>query len=251
MPFFASGMVHPLRTCPDYMAVSAPLTLSPVPTPFSMSLVVRRFHRMQTGIACSKPTRVIWTRGPTSPREAKPCAETEGQRRVVGGDDDGSGEIVIRTLVLLPWNRTLGSFSTTSRAVLVISFPTMFFFLILSSGHGGRSASSRCLRHHAIWLPGNHLLCHPAFFFPKTCPETTTPSVSVVCGLLILISHTRPPLLNFLFTVTAVPYGIARGMSPLPPRLIRIAHLLGPPRAILLYSDPAASPPLMPRVHIM
>ena len=182
----------------------------------------------------------------------KPKGSKGGCERAVGGDDGGSGEFVIRTLVLLPWNRTLGSCSTTSQTVLVISFPTMFFFLFLSSGHGGRSASSRCLRHHAIWLPGNHLPCHPAFFFfPKTCPETTTPSVSVVCGLLILISHTRPPLLNFLFTVTAVPYGIARGMSPLPPRLIRIAHLLGPPGAILLYSDAAASPPLMPRVDIM
>ena len=99
----------------------------------------------------------------------------------------------------------------------------MFFFLFLSVTY-----RRQCL------LSGNGIITYDLcflgivctlHFFSQDVSRDHLPSVSVVCGAH-LDSHT--PSHPFFIFMRDLLYGIARVISPLPPRLIRIAQLLGP-----------------------
>ena len=140
-----------------------------------MSLVVRRFDRMRRELrAPNRHVCVAWTTtgGLLAPSRQNLVQKPKGKggREWAVGGNDGSASLLFANFEhssYYPWNRTLASFSKTSQAVLVISFPTMLFFSLSFFWSRRAPASSRSLRHHAIGCLG--ILCLPPrfFFFPR------------------------------------------------------------------------------------
>ena len=181
----------------------------------------------------------------------------QGQGRcewAVGGGNVGSASLLFANFERLsyhPWNRTLASFSKASQAVLVISFPTMLFFfsffLLVTAGVSVFSvltASCHLVALGILYLP-------PCFFFSQDVSRDHDPISLRSLRLLILISHTPRSRFEFSFH---------RNCCPVRHRACHVPASAAPhPNctsawsswAILLYSDTAASPPHMPRVHIM
>jgi len=207
--FFVSGMVHQCHATHQLPRFGSFDTLIR-PTPLAMSLVVRDSHWVCVHKKCPR-VHVAFARACHLPR-GKLCA------------GELQGVVICEIEGYLGREHTPHSLRN-SQAIPVISSPAMFFFHFLSS-----SDFSVVTASYNLYFLGIVRLLH---FFSQDVSRDLPPSVSVVCGAH-LDSHTPPPFFIFMRDLL---YGIARVISPLPPRLIRIAQLLGPPGAILLNSD--------------
>lgn len=167
-----------------------------------MSLVVRRFDRMRRELrAPYRHVCVAWTTtgglpAPSRQNLVQKPKGKGGREWAVGGNDDSASLLFanFEHSSYYPWNRTLASFSKTSQAVLVISFPTMLFFSLSFFWSRRAPASSRSLRHHAIGCLG--ILClPPRFFFSQDVSRDHDP---------ISLRSLRPAHLDF--THTSLPF---------------------------------------------